>query len=213
MEKNSTYPLGLRWWHWLTAPLIFGLVATAFLPGTLLAPGTTAKQVRSVLAAQQVNINEDQSLIIGKALTDNTWLLHQYLGYGLVLLFIFRLVLEATGRSGRRLFPPLRRTATGAYPPPGRTVRSIYLFFYLVLAVAVVTGICLSLVPWYPGLQYYRLIRILHQATLYFVLLFTPIHIGGVLLAERRQQTKGIVSGMINGGARDRTHFIAVKTP
>jgi putative ABC transport system permease protein len=76
----------------------------------------------------------------------------------------------------------------------------IYLLFYLVLAIAVVTGICLSLVPWYPELRYYRPIRILHEMTMYFVLAFTWVHLIGVLRAERKEQTKGIVSAMINGG-------------
>jgi Ni/Fe-hydrogenase 1 B-type cytochrome subunit len=199
MKKNKTYPAGLRLWHWLTVLIIAGVVATAFLPGTFLNINMTGRQAREVLAGRQVQISEEQSFAIGRALADNAWRVHQYLGYALVALFIFRLVLEATGRSGRRLFPPVRRTIPGTIPPPGRVVRRIYLLFYLVLAIAVVTGICLSLVVWYPELRYYRSIRILHEMTMYFVLVFTIVHLVGVLRAERGEKTKGIVSGMING--------------
>ena len=200
MKKNKTYPAALRLWHWLTALVITGLVATAFLPGTFLSVGMTGRQVREVLANQQIQISEEQSFAIGRALADNAWQVHQYLGYGLVALFIFRLVLEATGKSGRRLFSPLRRSVPEAIPPPGPVVRRIYRLFYLVLTIAVVTGICLSLVPWYPELKEYRSIRILHEMTMYFVLVFTWVHVIGVILAERRENTKGIVSAMINGG-------------
>ena len=200
MKKNKTYPAALRLWHWLTVLVITGLVATAFLPGTFLSVGMTGRQVREVLANQQIQISEEQSFAIGRALADNAWQVHQYLGYGLVALFIFRLVLEATGKSGRRLFSPLRRSVPGAIPPPGPVVRRIYRLFYLVLTIAVVTGICLSLVPWYPELKDYRSIRILHEMTMYFVLVFTWVHVIGVILAEWRENTKGIVSAMINGG-------------
>lgn len=200
MKKNKTYPAALRLWHWLSVLVITGVVGTAFLPGTFLDVGMTGRQAREVLAGQQVQISEEQSSAIGRALAANAWLVHQYLGYALVALFIFRLVLEATGRSGRRLFPPVRRTVPGAIPAPGPVVRGIYLLFYLVLTIAVVTGICLSLVPWYPELKDYRSIRILHEMTMYFILIFTPVHLIGVLRAERREKTRGIVSGMINGG-------------
>ena len=146
MKRNKAYPAALRLWHWLTVLVVTGVVGTAFLPGTFLDVGMTGGKAREVLASQQVQISEEQSFAIGRALADNAWLVHQYLGYALVALFIFRLVLEATGRSGRRLFPPVRGIASTANPPPGRLVRGIYLLFYLVLAIAVVTGICLSLV-------------------------------------------------------------------
>lgn len=199
-KKKKTYPAALRLWHWLSVLVVTGVVATAFLPGTFLNISMTGGQARAVLASQQVQISEEQSFAIGRALADNAWLVHRCLGYGLVALFVFRLVLEATGRSGRRLFPPVRRAASGAIPPPSRLVRCIYLLFYLVLAAAVVTGICLSLVARYPELKYYRSIRILHEMTMYFILIFTPVHLIGVFRAERKGQTKGIISGMINGG-------------
>ena len=200
MKKHKTYPAGLRLWHWLTVLVITGVVGTAFLPGTFLNVGITGRQAREVLAGQQVQISEEQSWAIGRALAANAWLVHQYLGYALVVLFLFRLLLEAMGKSGRRLFPPQRRAVPGATPPPSLAVRRIYLLFYLVLVIAVVTGICLCMVPWYPELRDYRSIRILHEMTMYFTLVFIIIHLVGIIRAERRERSKGIVSGMINGG-------------
>lgn len=68
------------------------------------------------------------------------------------------------------------------------------------MAIAVVTGVRLSLVPWFPELRYYRSIRVFHEMTMYFMLVFIWVHLVGVIRAERRERTKGIVSGMINGG-------------
>lgn len=211
IDKSSAtkkYSTGLRLWHWLNAIVISGSLITVLINSTILKSRQRAPLVQSELNKNGGNVTLDQARAAVHVLSDKVWDVHMYFGYGLVALFIFRLIAEffqlADQRFTKKLKKALqqfktikqeRETAKHAL-----VVKAIYIVFYLLLVIMVITGLCLA---FDDGLAFPQAvqhdIKEIHGFCMYPILAFIVIHLAGVLLAERKDG-KGIVSDMINGG-------------
>jgi Ni/Fe-hydrogenase 1 B-type cytochrome subunit len=201
MNKGAQYPWPIRLWHWLSALVISGLLLTVILTATLSQVTVNAKLARTILAENRQSISYQQSLAIGRAINAPYWNLHLWLGYGLAALLVFRFITELSLPPDQRLLRKMLTAGSGG-KRHGFLVKLLYMLFYLVLGVTVVTGLLLSLEDRYPVLQQYALIHELHELNTWFFLLFIAAHLAGVILAESRR-SKGIVSGMVGGSGRN----------
>jgi Ni/Fe-hydrogenase 1 B-type cytochrome subunit len=80
-------------------------------------------------------------------------------------------------------------------------VNSLYLLFYISLALQACTGLFMAYSDDIPNLKSYRhTVSDIHSFNMWVIIAFIVIHLGGVILSELSKNGKGVVSDMINGG-------------
>ncbi len=201
------YSLPLRLWHWLNAIVITGSLLTVLLNSTFLSSKDNTDFIKTRLQSKGATITSDQAKSVAHGLSNKVWEFHTYLGYTLAGLLLLRLLLEFFQLADQRLMRKIKVAYRQYYVIKKQRelamheflVKSLYGLFYLMITVMAVTGLCLAFEDDYPVLKSMHFIRQIHGFTMYLIIGFIVLHIGGVLLAERKEQ-KGIVSDMINGG-------------
>jgi len=195
-------------WHWLSAIAIAGSLLTVLINSTVLSGGTGVSTVKSSLGSHHVIISDDQARSVVHDLRDNVWSWHTWIGFVLVALLLFRLIVEITQPSGQKLikkiinawqrYDMIRQDTIS--PKHEFWVKTLYALFYVLLFITAITGLDLAFEDDFKYLRKFHFLKEVHAFNMYLILLFIIVHIGGVFLAERGKTDKGIVSDMINGG-------------
>ena len=185
------YSLSFRIWHWFNAMIIIGLLGTVFLRKTFLSWKTNSEIITNQLAAINLEIGADQAKIIAKAIRAEMWNWHIILGYGLALMVFYRIVLFFIDKSQQKSWSELNGHK--------KIVKLSYYLLYGVLLFITVSGFVIYFHD-FLSLSSAKVhdVKEFHEFLYNFVLLFVPLHIAGVFIAENRDE-KGIVSTMING--------------
>lgn len=207
-KKNSP---GLRFWHWANAIVISGLLVTVLINSTILDDRSNQSFLKTELQKGGTILNEQQARSLAHAQSDEVWGIHIYFGYFLAALFVFRLVMEFFQPKDQRFFVKLKQVYRQYFDLKQNrylarhdlAVKIIYLVFYAMLTVMVVTGLTLAFEDELalPRALHHN-IKEIHGFTMYLILAFIVVHLIGVYLAER-DKSPGIVSDMINGGRSD----------
>jgi len=159
------------------------------------------------------SVTQDQARSVAHALGDSVWEIHTYFGYCLAALFLFRLILEffqlTDQKFIRRMKAAYRQFKTTKANRQTAlhelTVKIIYLAFYGLLLIMVLTGLFLAFEDAMAPFKSIRhSVRSVHGFCMYLILAFIVVHLVGVFLAERRKHGAGIVSDMINGGVENK---------
>jgi Ni/Fe-hydrogenase 1 B-type cytochrome subunit len=209
-NKLKAYSATLRFWHWANLIIISGSLITVLLNSTLTNSHQNAQFIKTELIKSGVTVSDDQSSSVAHALSDKTWEVHTYFGYGLAALFLFRLILEFFQVADQRILRKIKEAYTQFYiikkdretAKHEFTVKLIYIFFYVLLSIMVITGLFLAfedLLAPYKAIRHS--VKEIHGFCMYLILAFIVVHVVGVYLAERKDG-KGIVSDMINGGGK-----------
>lgn len=202
------YNLKIRVWHWLSALVIMGSLITVLINSTLL-DRSQSSFVQKELQDAGVILTTKQARAATHGLEDQIWGIHIYFGYALAALFLFRLISEfflpkpsKLSNSIKELFRNYREKKS-IFDRHKLAVKVLYLVFYLILFVIVCTGLTMAFQD-DLGISnnFAHNIKEIHGFCMYLVLGFIVLHIGGVILAENRED-KGIVSAMINGGIKE----------
>ena len=208
-QHVKKYSASLRLWHWANAIVISGSLITVLINSTITKGKPTATLIKDELQKAGANVTADQARSASHALSDSVWDIHVYFGYALAALLLFRLVLEYFQLADQKFIRSMKTAYTQfkvikANREAARnqlTVKTIYSLFYVLLIIMVVTGLFLA---FEDALVAYKSIRHsvkeVHGFCMYLVLAFIIVHIAGVFLAERKKESAGIVSDMINGG-------------
>ncbi len=188
------YSVGLRVWHWLNAFVVVGLLATVFLRKTFLSWRTNSEILMSKLSEFGIEITTQQAAVLAKAIRAGMWEWHIILGYMLVFLVLFRIYLFFNDSSEKTNFSSLDMHK--------KAVHVLYYMFYFTLFFMAVSGIVLEYHT-EIGLskEVTHSIKEIHEIVYNFILFFAIVHIGGVVLADARDE-KGLISNMINGGEK-----------
>jgi Ni/Fe-hydrogenase 1 B-type cytochrome subunit len=205
---RSRHSVSLRLWHWLSSLAIIALLSTVLLASTILKPMNNVKRIQDKLEEKGVKVSADQAKALAKNLGNDIWVWHTYLGVALAVLLFFRIVTEFFEPQGQSLRARIRKGAlylheNGTDKKEAKHylfVKYIYLFFYLCVSVMVCTGLCLiyaDAISWLKAAE--ETIKNIHSFTMYLILAFIILHIGGILRSELGAD-QGIVSDMINGG-------------
>jgi Ni/Fe-hydrogenase 1 B-type cytochrome subunit len=205
--RTKKYSPSIRLWHWLNAIIITGSLLTVLINSTVLKPWANAGLIADKLKEKGINVSDEQTRSVAFALSDKVWAVHTYLGYTLVVMFIFRFTIELLGFTDKTLIRKITAAKRSYLSVRERRIASrnemliktLYAFFYVFLTVMVVTGLALAFRDNIPAIRSMHFIRDIHEFTMYLILGFIAIHLAGVLIGERKQH-KGIVSDMINGG-------------
>jgi len=208
-QQIKKYSLSLRIWHWASALIITGSLITVLINATILDDHSTAMFLKAELQRSGAPVNDHQSQSVAHALSDKVWEVHTYFGYTLAALFLFRLILEFFQLADQKFIRKIKSAYQQYYIIKKERelarhelmVKLIYLAFYLVLTIMVITGLPLAFEDQLTVLKPIRhSIKDVHGFCMYLVIAFILVHLTGVLLAERKKDSKGIVSDMINGG-------------
>lgn len=207
-NKVKRHSLAVRLWHWLNLLVITGSLLTVLLNSTLFDVRDNTNYVQQQLQESGASVTAEQAKNVAHGLEDKVWDIHIYFGYALAALLLFRLIAEFF-QPGQQQLKYRLKNAYQTYRKHSRqstlalhdlTVKSLYLIFYLLLAIMSLTGLAMAFQD-KLGIDKAtnHSIKEFHGFCMYLILAFIVVHLIGVVLAERKEN-KGIVSDMINGG-------------
>ena len=205
LQKNS---VAIRIWHWLTFLTLTFILLTVLFASTLLNPRENSSIVQSMLTEKGAIIDKDQAFSVAHIFDNKMWELHKYLGFGLSFLLLARIGVEIA-QSGEEKFKSRVQNALTLYKQnnPDKKelklymiVKGCYTFFYILILFMAVTGLSLAFGRDLGISRDTRhLIEEIHGFGQYLIYTFVFFHLCGVIIADLGK-SKGIVSGMINGG-------------
>ncbi len=186
--------LDFRVWHWIHATVILGLLGTVFLRKTFLSWRTNSEILSQKLAEMNMEVSIEQAKVLAKAIRHPMWEWHIILGYALVVLLIWRISLFFTD-SGKENYQNFKEKSLHK-----KMVSFGYIGIYTTLVFMAISGFTIH---FYEVLGLTKDIahdiKEIHEFVFNAVLIFVPLHIIGVLIAENRDE-RGIISDMIHGG-------------
>jgi len=185
------YTLKFRLWHWLNAVVVLGLLGTVFLRKTFLSWRTNSEILMNKLSEFSVTITEEQAKILAKSIRAGMWEWHIILGYLLTLLIIYRIYLYLKDTSSHEKFSELDIHKKG-----------VHLLYYLVYVTLIFMAISGLSIHFYELLhltkEFAHDIKEVHELVFNIILIFVPIHIAGVVIADGTTEN-GLISRMVNG--------------
>ena len=189
MKKWSA---NFRIWHWVNALVVIGLLGTIFLRETFLNVKENTHIITEKLLTFGITLTPEQAKIVAKGIFAPMWNWHIYLGYVFAALVLYRIALFFTP-SGKQSFHfqelDLHHKAVSAG----------YIVIYAALFFMALSGLIIN---FYQELGLAKEsahdIKELHEAVYNVILIFVPLHVAGVVVADIRDE-KGIMSNMIHG--------------
>ncbi|MBA4153573.1 cytochrome b/b6 domain-containing protein [Flavobacterium sp.] len=186
--ENRTYTTIYRIMHWAIAICMILLLLTIFLRLTWMNKNNVSAIIQNFLATTDLTLSEDQSILLAKQIRKPMWDWHIYLGYVLVGLYSIRLVLPFFGKM--KFSNPFNKELSFKT----KFQYALYLFFYTCVAISLITGLIIEFGP--KNLK--TPMEEIHVLSIYYLVAFIILHIGGVLYAEFTT-SKGIISKIVSG--------------
>lgn len=174
--------------HWLLAILMFLLLITIFLRLTWLEKYSVAEIINAYAADQQIEIGQDQAVTLAKKIRKPMWQWHIWLGYAITAVYVLRMLLPLFGRM-RFASPHQAGLSTQT-----RWQYLIYLIFYVLLGASLTTGLLIEFGPE----AWHETVEEVHVLSIYYLLTYMVLHLGGVFLAEITSMP-GLISRIISG--------------
>jgi Ni/Fe-hydrogenase 1 B-type cytochrome subunit len=182
-----------RFWHWLMALSVIGLLFTVLLRKTFLSWHANAALIQSKLADTGTEITAETAKMIAKAIRAPMWEWHYIFGLFLGISIVIRIYMMLTKQAKLPLVVLFQA------PKKEKLQRGVYLFLWLVLLAMAVSGGTLyfhePLGFTDKGVEW---VKVLHENLMYGVLGLVVLHLGGVFAHEITTK-EGIVSKMIHG--------------
>lgn len=189
------YTASFRIWHWLNAIVVLGLVGTVLLRKGFLSYRTNSEIIMTKLSDIGVDIFKEDAVAIAKAIRAGMWEWHLILGYALAFLVVYRIALFFFDKSQREDFASLDLHKKG--------VKSLYYILYAVILFMTISGFTMYLKEELALADAtVKSIKELHELAYNYFLIFIPLHVAGVVIADAREE-HGIISTMINGRTKD----------
>jgi Ni/Fe-hydrogenase 1 B-type cytochrome subunit len=203
---DGPHGAAMRIWHWSLFLFVSASFVTVLLASTVFRTRNTIAMVTNELQAKGASINKDQARAVAHAYSDKLWEIHKWLGFGIALLVLLRIIIELTGPRPERLSVQLKK-ALGLRPANRQMkmevqqfiqVKRIYVIFYATLLLMALTGLGLAFEDVPVLRSAHSAIKQLHGFLQWVIYGFMLIHLAGVILADLGTH-KGLVSRMIHG--------------
>jgi cytochrome b561 len=187
--ENRDYSVVYRLMHWAIAACMLILLITIIIRMVWMNTGNVADIIQRYLTAHDnASLSREDLIRIAKQIRQPMWMWHVYTGYTLVGLFCLRMVLPFSDKM--KFSNPLDKQLTSF----AKFQYWVYLIFYCGMAISLITGLVMEFGP-----RSLKLLMIkIHNLSNYFLIPFLIIHLGGVLIAEFKNQ-KGIISKIVSG--------------
>ena len=186
--ENRNYSVIYRIMHWAMALCIIFLLLTIFLRLTWMNKDHMADIIQSYLADTNKSLSRKEIIVLAKQIRKPMWNWHSYTGYILTGLFSLRLTLPFFGKM--KFSNPLDKQ----FPLKIRIQYWVYLIFYACLAISLITGLIIEFGP--KNMK--DIMEEIHVLSIYYLIPFLIIHLGGVLITEFTSQP-GIISSIVSG--------------
>jgi Ni,Fe-hydrogenase I cytochrome b subunit len=185
--------LDFRIWHWIHAVVVISLLGTVFLRKTFLSWRSNSELLTQKLAEINLEVTAEQAKVLAKAIRAPMWEWHILLGYALTALLLWRITLFFT-KSGQQNYQNLKEQSLYK-----KLVSFSYIGIYAILAFMALSGLSMH---FHEELGLLKKtahdIKEIHELVFNAILIFVPLHILSVIVAENRDE-KGIISDMIHG--------------
>jgi Ni/Fe-hydrogenase 1 B-type cytochrome subunit len=195
-------PASIRIWHWLVVLFFLSSIITVLFGSTLFKTKSNIPMVQEQVQRGGGKITEKQAWAVAHEFSDKLWMLHKFIGYGLSLLLLWRIIIEVTLSKEKKMLTRIRSAVQYPGNSPEKShykmVQNSYLVFYALFLVMALTGLVLA----YEDLKFLEPIHEpaeeIHGFIQYGLYGFIVFHFIGVIRADLGQYG-GIVSRMING--------------
>lgn len=177
--------------HWALALSFILLLITIFLRLTWMNKNNVAAIIQNYLSDTDQFLTQDQLIALAKKIRQPMWTWHIYLGYVLTGLFSLRLILPFFGKM--KFQNPFEKNLSKKEIFQNWT----YIIFYICTLISLVTGLIIEFGP--RDLK--KPMEEIHELSIYYLIGFVVIHLGGVFLAELTSQ-KGIISSIVSGSKK-----------
>jgi cytochrome b561 len=203
---HTGYSRAIRIWHWLTFITITASIIMVLLASTMFTMRGNTPMVQEQVQQKGGNISPDQARAVAHEYSDKLWMMHKYIGFGLVFLLLYRIVIEATYSKEQKLGAKIRKALS--FQPQTEVqrydrkhylwVKRGYVLFYCLFLIMALTGLGLAFedVPLFRSMH--GLLANVHKIMQFLIYIYIILHLGGVIRADLTSN-KGIVSRMING--------------
>ncbi|MNF54450.1 hypothetical protein D3C84_358800 [compost metagenome] len=189
--ENKTYSTAYRIVHWAIAISMILLLLTIFLRLTWMNKNHVADIIQNYLSTTDQTLSRDQAIILAKQIRKPMWDWHIYIGYVLVGLYAIRLVLPFFGQM--QFSNPLKKELT----IKAKFQYWVYIVFYVCVAVSLITGLIIE----FGSKNLKKPMEEIHVLSIYYLLAFIFLHLGGVILAELTTE-QGIISKIVSGTSK-----------
>lgn len=180
---HRKFSSSFRIWHWLQAIATFGIFITVVLRESVMDKSQIGSIVKTKLAEIGTVITDEQAAVIGKAVRSPMWDWHIYLGITVAILLVWRIALVIKNGFGFDENPHMQK------------VYRLYKAVYVLLSLMSASGMVLY---WKLAGGSKEVVETVHMYLGWSIFAFIAVHIIGVVLAEKSDQS-GLVSRMING--------------
>jgi cytochrome b561 len=178
--------------HWAIALCMLFMLLTIFLRLNWMNKNHMAGILLEQLNGLSIDLAEEDAVKIAKQIRKPMWNWHIWIGYVLVGLYILRMILAATKKM--IFLNPFQHGLSGKE----KFQAWLYVSFYVFIGITLATGFLIVNGPD----SIHELMEEIHVLSLYYILTFVFLHIGGVLVADFTDD-KGIISRVIGGGKKD----------
>ena len=185
---HRPYSALYRLMHWSIAICMILLLFTIFLRLTWLEKNNVAAIIQNFLGERGAALSQDDAILLAKKIRKPMWDWHIYLGYALTGLYSLRMLLPLFGKM------PFSSPFNAQLDRQTKIQYGIYLVFYVLVAVSLTTGLLIEFGP--KSIK--DPMEEIHELSIYYLVGYMILHIGGVLLADFTK-APGIISRIISG--------------
>jgi cytochrome b len=206
------YTAPLRVWHWGNTLLVSGQLLTILFLRVIVDARSAVPEFLESLSRENVTLTVKQAQSFAHIISERIWQWHIYIGLALAAFWLLRVGLELRGPSELRFSARLREVARRYRLAPaadkggaGKALlaKISYALFYSFLTVMVLTGLGLTWADDVAFLgQLEHTLEEIHNVTMYLILAFFVVHVGGVVWSEVTTD-RGLISRMVGGEARE----------
>ena len=200
--NNQTKSAYLRIWHWLTFLFFIASISKVIFGSTLFKTKENIAMVQEQAMHKGGILTNDQARAIAHEFSDKLWMLHKYIGIGLSILMLLRIIIEVVASKQDTVMGRIKAAASiqvkDAEQKHYINVNKSYLLFYLLFITMSLTGLVLT----FEDVKFldpiHKISKQIHSYVQYGMYAYMVLHIVGVVLADT-DKYPGIVSRMING--------------
>ena len=199
---TETRPASIRIWHWLVFLFFTATISTVIFGSTLYSTRDNISLVQEQVQQKGGTVTKEQAWSVAHEFSDKLWMLHKYIGFGLSILLLWRIVAEVSISKDQKFTTRIRKALS--YPnntddkKHALLVEYGYLIFYLLFIIMTLTGLVLA----FEDLEFlkpvHRISGNIHSIVQWGLYGYILLHIAGVIRADLTKYS-GIVSRMING--------------
>ncbi len=195
-------PASIRLWHWLVFLFFLASVTTVIFASTLFRTRDNITMVQDLVKERGGAVTPEQARNVAHEYSDKFWMLHKYIGFGLSILVLLRIITEVALSKQKRVRTRIRNAMN--IPQAGDEKRHFllvqygYVVFYAMFILMALTGLVLAFEDWKWLDPVHDAAKQIHSILQWGLYTYMLIHIAGVIRADLTKYG-GIVSRMING--------------